>query len=79
MHDGQLCVLQVVLIAENDVSYVHNHACIICGVVDIVDGDWLSEGARGDVIELRPLNANEATSGAAVNVGLSASSDRGIR
>jgi hypothetical protein len=37
------------------------------------------EGACGDVIELRPLNVNEATSSTAVNEGLCASLDRGIR
>jgi hypothetical protein len=68
----------VVLIAQNDVSYVYNHACVICGAINIVDGDWLSEGAHGDIIQLCLLDVNEATSGATVNEGLSASSDRSI-
>jgi hypothetical protein len=53
--------------------------CVICGAVDIVDRDRLSEGAHEDAIKLRPLDVNEATSGAAVNKGLSASSDHAIR
>jgi hypothetical protein len=78
MHDGQLCALQVVLIVQNDVGYVCNHACVICGAIDIVDGDQLSEGACGDIIKLHPLDVNEVTSGTAVKEGLSASSDHGI-
>jgi hypothetical protein len=78
MHDGQLCVLRVVLIAQNDISYIHNHALVICSAIDIVDGDWLSEGACGDVIELCPLDVNETSSGTTVNEGLSASSGHGI-
>jgi hypothetical protein len=69
----------MVLIVQNDIGYVRNHACVICGAVDIVDGDRLSEGAHGDIIKLRPLDVDETASGAAVNEGLSASSDRGIR
>jgi hypothetical protein len=65
-----------ILIAQNDVGYVRNHAGIVCGAVDVVDRDWLSEGAHGDVIKLCPLDVNETTSGAAVNEGLSALSDR---
>jgi hypothetical protein len=68
----------MVLIAQNDVGYICNHACIICGAVDVVDGHRLSEGAYGDVIKLRPLDVNEAASGTAVNEGLSASSDHSI-
>jgi hypothetical protein len=78
MHDGQLRALQVFLIVQNDVGYVRNHACVICGAIDVVDGDRLTEGACGDVIKLCPLDVNEATSGATVNEGLSASSDHGI-
>jgi hypothetical protein len=47
--------------------------------VDIVDRDWPGKGACGDVIELRPLDVNEASSSTAVNEGLCASLDRGIR
>jgi hypothetical protein len=68
----------MVLIAQNDVGYVRNHACVICGAIYVVDMDWLSEGACGDIIKLRPLDVNEAASGATVNEGLSASSDHGI-
>jgi hypothetical protein len=39
----------------------------------------LGEGTCGDVIELCPLNVNEATSSTAVNEGLCASLYHGIR
>jgi hypothetical protein len=61
------------LIAQDDIGYVRDYAGIVCGAVDIVDRDQVGEGTCGDVIELRPLNVNEATSGAAVNEGLCAS------
>jgi hypothetical protein len=79
MCDGQLHVLRVFLIVQNDVGYVCNYPCVICGAIDIVDGDQLSEATRGDAIKLCPLDVNEATSGATVNEGLSASSDCAIR
>jgi hypothetical protein len=69
----------VVLIAQDNVSYVCDCTGIVCGAVDIVDRDRISEGACGDGIELRPLDVDEAASGAAVNEGLCASLDRGIR
>jgi hypothetical protein len=59
-------------------GYVRNHASVICGAVDVVDGDRLGEGAHGDVIKLCPLDVNKTASGVAVNEGLSASSDCGI-
>jgi hypothetical protein len=37
--DGQLCALQVVLIGQDDVSYVCDCAGVVCGAVDIVDWD----------------------------------------
>jgi hypothetical protein len=67
------------LIAQDDIGYVRDRTGIICGAVDIVDWDRVGEGACGDVIELRSLNVNEATSGAAVNEGLCASLDRSVR
>jgi hypothetical protein len=68
----------VVLIAQDDVGYVCDCAGIICGAVNIVDRDRIGEEMCGDVIELCPLDVNEAASGAAVNEGLCASLDRGI-
>jgi hypothetical protein len=67
------------LIVQDDVGYVHDCTGVICGAVDIVDRDRVGEGACGDVIELRPLDVNEATSSTAVNEGLCASLDHGIR
>jgi hypothetical protein len=68
----------VVLIAYNNIGYVCDYASIICSAVDIVDRDQLGEGMCWDVIELRPLNVNEAASGTAVNEGLCASFDRSV-
>jgi hypothetical protein len=67
----------VVLIVQDNVGYVCDCAGVICGAIDIVDRDRISEGVRGDVIELRPLDVDEAASGTAVNEGLYASLDRG--
>jgi hypothetical protein len=69
----------VVLIAQDHVGYVCDCTGVVCGAVDIVDRDWVGEGVCGDIIELRPLNVNEATSGAAVNEGLCASLDCSVR
>jgi hypothetical protein len=69
----------VVLIAQDDIGYVCDCAGVVCGAIDIVDRDRIGEGACGDVIELRLLDVNKAASGAAVNEGLCASLDRGIR
>jgi hypothetical protein len=43
--------------------------------VDIVDRYQLGKGVCGDVIELHPLDVNEAASSTAVNEGLCASLD----
>jgi hypothetical protein len=67
------------LIVQDDIGYVCDHTGVVCGAVDIVDRDQVGEGACGDVIELRPLNVNEATSGATVNEGLCTSLDRSVR
>jgi hypothetical protein len=69
----------VVLIAQDHVGYVCDCASVVCGAVDIVDQDWISEGACGDIIELRPLNVDAAARGAAINEGLCASLDCGVR
>jgi hypothetical protein len=63
----------------NDIGYVCDHAGVICSAVDIVDRDQLGEGACGDVIELCPLDVNEAASSTTVNEGLCPSLDRGVR
>jgi hypothetical protein len=68
-------MLRMILIVQNDVGYVCDCAGVICGAVDVVDGDWLSEGARGDVIKFCPLDVDEAASRATVNEGLSVSSN----
>jgi hypothetical protein len=79
MCDGQLCMLRVVLVAQNNVSYVCDCTGIICSAIDIVDRDRLGEGTCGDVIKLCPLNVNEAASSTTVNEGLRALLDHSIR
>jgi hypothetical protein len=68
----------MVLIVQDDIGYVYDCAGVVCSAVDIVDRDRLGEGTCGDVIDLRPLNINEASSSTAVNEGLCASFDRGV-
>jgi hypothetical protein len=68
----------VVLIVQNDINYVRDCAGIICGAIDIVDRDRLGEGMCGDVIELCPLDINQASSSTTVNEGLCALFDRGV-
>jgi hypothetical protein len=68
----------VVLIAQDDISYVCDCAGVVCSAIDIVDRDRLGEGACGDVIELCLLNVYEAASSTTVNEGLCASLDRGV-
>jgi hypothetical protein len=50
----------VVLIAQDNIGDVCDCASVVCGAVDIVDRDRISEGTCGDVIELRPLDVDEA-------------------
>jgi hypothetical protein len=50
----------VVLIVEYDIGYVCDCSGVVCGAVNIVDRDWLGKGACGDIIELCPLDVNEA-------------------
>jgi hypothetical protein len=69
----------VVLIVQDHIGYVCDCVSIVCGAVNIVDRDRISERACGDVIELHPLNVNEAARGAAVNEGLCVSLDRSVR
>jgi hypothetical protein len=68
----------VVIIVQNDVGYICDCAGIVCSAINIVDRDHIGEGACGDVIELHPLDVNEAASGAAVNEGLCSLLDRSI-
>jgi hypothetical protein len=68
----------VVLIVQDNVGYVCDCTGIICGAVDIVDRDRISKGACGDVIELCPLNIDEAASGTPVNEGLCVSFDHSV-
>jgi hypothetical protein len=68
----------VVLIAQDDISYVCDCTGVLCGAVNIVDRDRVGEGTCGDVIELRPLDIYEASSSTTVNEGLCASFDRGV-
>jgi hypothetical protein len=51
----------------------------MCGAIDIVDQNLVGEWVCGDVIELHPLYVDEAASSTAINEGLCASLDRGIR
>jgi hypothetical protein len=71
-------MLRMILIVQNDIGYVCDCAGIICGAINIVDRDRLSEETHRDIIKLHPLDVNETASGAAVDEGLSASSDRGV-